>query len=70
MRAVFHRNTESIQARLAGNDEVGFLLTLTMPDGTERAEHYQTSARAYVRWLELLDFLGVDGWVQEVSDAD
>jgi hypothetical protein len=58
----FERSNEFIRAEIDGNDETGYVIVVTDPDGRERTERYPTSEAVHARWVELQEQFQSDGW--------
>lgn len=58
----FQRGADFVRCEISGDEQSGYRVVLTEPDGTERTEAFTTSEAAHARWLEIQEQLKNDGW--------
>ena len=58
----FQRGPEFVRCEISGDDDSGYRIIVTEPDGQERTETAATSDAAYARWLEIQESLKSQGW--------
>jgi hypothetical protein len=58
----FQRGADFVRCEINGDDQAGYKITITEPNGTERTETFETGDAAHARWLEIQDQLKGSGW--------
>jgi len=58
----FQRGASFVRCEINGDNETGYRITITEPDGQERTETLPTSDAAHARWLEIQEQFRSDGW--------
>jgi hypothetical protein len=58
----FQRGPDFVRCEINGDNESGYTITITEPEGHEHTEKLPTSEAAHARWLEIQDSFKGDGW--------
>ena len=58
----FQRGNDFVRCEISGDDQSGYRITITEPNGHEKIETYPSSDAAHARWLQIQDRLKSDGW--------
>ena len=58
----FQRGPDFVRCEISGDENAGYVVVITEPDGRERAERFPTSDAAHARWLEIQEQFKNEGW--------
>jgi hypothetical protein len=58
----FQRGTDFVRCEISGDDQSGYRITITEPNGAERTETFETGDAAHARWLEIQEQFKGNGW--------
>ena len=58
----FQRGADFVRCEINGDEETGYRITITEPNGAERVETLASSDEAHARWLQIQERFKGDGW--------
>ncbi len=58
----FQRGPEFVRCEINGDNQSGYRITITEPEGREETETLDSSDAAHARWLEIQERFTSQGW--------